>query len=952
VAFDWKAFFPEEIVNAIRSGWSLGAGKPSLPGVPGISVSRNTRTREDIETRRLYREVLAAQAKGPFSDREKTDTFLIELITDILEERGVAPSLPLGNALWDTLVEFLWMDSLASGLPSEESLGTLSIDQGVELRASLRRQLRFLTDHKRLLPIWRRKLVILFSGMLGYFPASAFADVSEDGHSLDDSIIFPSARAFDLCEKLPEALDRAIGTLFDAEVTAAHLFVPIQDVLNRNIALASGINPNKPNDGTKKVIFPSAYKDDAPDSLVDTYLSNTPLHGFFSAGLPFSIPFPARFEHTHIIGGTGHGKTQLLQFLINHDLVRAKEDGRSVVVIDSQGDLIRTISRLAYFGRDAEGSLFERYVLIDPTDIEHPVALNMFDFNRSRLSGYAPLDREKILNATIELYEYFFGALLGAELTQRQGLIFKYLARLLIEIPGATIHTLRELMENGEKFLPYMEQLTGTTRAFFATRFFQPQFNETKKQILARLWGVLSNAALERMFSHKESKIDLFDMMNSGKIVLINTAKDLLGEEGTTIFGRFFIALIAQAAIQRSAIAAHERTPAFVYIDEAADYFDSNISRILTQARKYKVGLTLAHQNLGQLGAELRDGISSSTSIKFAGGVSASDANTIARELRTESDFLLAQRRTEKETRFACYVKNYTGKALSISVPLGFVESLPTISAEDAEYLREKNQERYSAPPEPMADVEFSFKKAEPKKAKPETKTRDTSAPIDARATLKPTERVAEPLEDVPRPGAPPITPEPSRPSVRAPRAPHADAGRVPPSSGKGGEAHKFYQHLIKGLAEERGFHVTIEAQVLDGTGQVDVSLIRGEVKIACEISVTTRKDHELGNVEKCIAAGYKHILLIGTNEKQVQALTKFIDSNIEDKKGAAITCATPERVPEYLESFGAASPMAEMMVGGRKIKARYKVLPPEEQAQRRKVIAEVLAKSVTKAKK
>src|SRR5690606_27959232 len=133
---------------------------------------------------------------------------------------------------------------------------------------------------------------------------------------------------------------------------------------------------------------------------------------------------------------------------------------------------------------------------------------------------YAPVDREKILNATIELYEYFFGALLGAELTQRQGLIFRYLARLLMEIPDATIHTLRDLMEDGEKFLPYMEKLTGSARHFFATQFFEPKFKETKKQILTRLWGVLSNSSLERMFSHARNRIDIFELLNEGKIIL------------------------------------------------------------------------------------------------------------------------------------------------------------------------------------------------------------------------------------------------------------------------------------------------------------------------------------------------------------------------------------------------------------------------------------------------
>ena len=89
--------------------------------------------------------------------------------------------------------------------------------------------------------------------------------------------------------------------------------------------------------------------------------------------------------------------------------------------------------------------------------------------------------------------------------------------------------------------------------------------------------------------------------MNAGKLILINTSKSLLKEQGTEIFGRFFIALIAQAAQERATLPERDRLPVMVYIDEAQDYFDQNIGIILSQARKYRVGMMMAHQYLGQL---------------------------------------------------------------------------------------------------------------------------------------------------------------------------------------------------------------------------------------------------------------------------------------------------------------------------------------------------------------
>lgn len=203
-----------------------------------------------------------------------------------------------------------------------------------------------------------------------------------------------------------------------------------------------------------------------------------------------------------------------------------------------EGDLINKLVRLALFSPDEPDNLADRLVLIDPADVEFPAALNLFDAHLSRLRDYRPVDQERVLNGVIELYEMFFGALLGAELTQKQGVIFKYLARLMIAIEGSTIHTLMALMEDGKPFKAQMAALDGSARYFFENEFFDPSFNATKKQILKRLWGILSTPAFERMFAQKDNKLDLFAAMNEGKIVLVSTAKDLLKQDGSQLFGQ------------------------------------------------------------------------------------------------------------------------------------------------------------------------------------------------------------------------------------------------------------------------------------------------------------------------------------------------------------------------------------------------------------------------------
>ncbi len=837
------------------------------------------------------------------------------------------------EALFHTFYELLSEEVVIGKVIDESVVRAADIDELVRIRQGLKRFERFLGAQERLFRIWREKLINSFPSLLAYFPDAAFCDPDEDDDG--NAIALPEAHAFELLENLPELLERTIGTFFDDDIVHAGLYQDMREALESNMGLASGITDDARDERKLKLTFPTESKLVKPSELVDAYFKGTPLHALFCTPIPFAIPFPARFEHTHIVGGTGHGKTQLMQFLIHHDLVRSQEDGRSVVVLDSQGDLIRAISHLDLFNYPG---MPERFVLIDPNDVEYPACLNMFDFSRDRLSGYAPVDREKILNATVELYEYFFGALLGAELTQRQGLIFRYLARLLIEIPDATIHTLRELMENGEKFRPYMERLSGTVRSFFATQFFDPKFRETKKQILTRLWGVMSNASLERMFSHKENRIDIFDLLNQGKIIFINTAKDLLGQEGSAIFGRFFIALISQAAVQRAALLPHERNPTFVYIDEAQDYFDSGISNLLNQARKYRIGLHFAHQNLDQLSPDLRASMLSSTSIKFAGGLSAKDASTLDSDFRSDPSFLLSQRKERGNTRFACFVKNYTKSALSISIPLGFIEREPQIPDEDYEFLIEINRIQYCDDAafydEPEEEPLPPLVQEAPAKAKREP-------PKEALAAIAQPEVV---------PVTPPELPEPlaaasgERVKVRVTKP------KVTQEPGRGGRQHKYLQGLIKGLGEERGFLASTEATILDGAGRVDVSLRRDDMRVACQISITTTKDWELGSIEKCFAAGYTVIALICGSDRHLTTLSKFIEANLDEAYRGKVRYVAPEAIPEFLDGLGKPS-HTEQVIRGYKVRTVKPGSDSSDGAARRRAITEVIARSIRHTK-
>jgi hypothetical protein len=152
----------------------------------------------------------------------------------------------------------------------------------------------------------------------------------------------------------------------------------------------------------------------------------------------------------------------------------------------------------------------------------------------------------------------------------------------------------------------------------------------------------------------------------------VNTAKDYLKAERSSFLGRLFISLTMNAAFERAALGQEDRYPAFLYIDEASEYFDDNLDDLLIQARKFNLGLVFSHQYLDQCTPALRASIAANTAVKMAGGVSDRDARAMAADMRTTPEFILAQRKDTGRSQFACSIRGQN--AVSLTVPFGTLE--------------------------------------------------------------------------------------------------------------------------------------------------------------------------------------------------------------------------------------------------------------------------------------
>jgi uncharacterized protein DUF87 len=683
--------------------------------------------RDEVETTELYNKVADHFLLHGITDSDERAREISALSQCVSE--GV--SLDTGSPRYEALKSFVQRVMDYEGiwwLPEIDWTIKRETSDWWEIREALNQQYNWIQDFDATFNLIADALIIVFEPIAQIWTETDTNDAFE--LTVETSLL-------NRVSGLSEALEHMLSILNAQELVEAGLFERTRDQFERNVIVASGGNLTDPRSFSKMPVLPTRSQIKDPKEMAEAYLGATPFIDFLSQSTLLVIPTKTRFEHMHVVAGTGHGKSQTLQYLIAQDLPAVAAGQRSVIVIDSQGDLIRTISQLEEFAPG--GRLADRLVLIDPTDVEYPVSLNLFDVGKDRLDSYEALERERLTNSILELYDFVLGTLLDAGMTQKQSVIFRYVTRLMLHIDGATIHTLRELMEEGSeiRFANDIAKLSGSARHFFETEFADREFKQTRKQVLRRLWGILENQTFERMFSHPKSKLDLFSEMNAGKVILINSAKDLLKEQGTQIFGRFFIAMIAQAAQERATLAASKRLPTFVYVDEAADYFDRNIGIILSQARKYNVGMVLAHQYLGQLDGKLQEAFSANTSIKVAGGVSNKDARALAPMMYCQPDLI----ETQPKGSFATFIRGTTASALPLKFPFGHMEAMDRMSAEQAKSVRSEMRSKFAVhisqlgkPEAPEGDEgsapetdETSAKNT----AKPEPKSDDPSPDID-----------------------------------------------------------------------------------------------------------------------------------------------------------------------------------------------------------------------------
>ncbi len=394
-----------------------------------------------------------------------------------------------------------------------------------------------------------------------------------------------------------------------------------------------------------------------------------------------------RFEHQWVVAPSGSGKTTLLQTQIVGDLERVARGECSIIVIDSQNQLIPKIAQLRLFapGEPLDG----RLVVIEP-DPEYPPALNVLDIGLSQLTIR---DRYRMQAEALENVKSCL-----ATMADTQDDMLSYIVELCFAIPGATIQTIVDILKpNGlDAYRGYLDEVDQTCRDYFETSFTprSQSTNVTKEALTRRLMGMLRNPTFRRMFLNERGKFNMAKELEKPKVILINTDLEFLRHDACQLFGRFFIAQLLQAAEVRG-----ERSlPVFCYIDECQDYIaaDDNAAKLMDKARKRKVGMIFAHQRMQQIeSANVRDALAN-VGVRFAGG-NETDAQYLSRIFRCGPEFIANKTRGT----FACYVRRQTEQATEVYVPADTLERMERMTETEYEQIRMEMRARYAAPAEP-----------------------------------------------------------------------------------------------------------------------------------------------------------------------------------------------------------------------------------------------------------
>jgi len=335
----------------------------------------------------------------------------------------------------------------------------------------------------------------------------------------------------------------------------------------------------------------------------------------------FATPEDRR-RHFYIIGQTGTGKTSLIRDMIRQDI----ENGNGVAVIDPHGDLIQ--DTLSFIPKERVDDV----VLFEPFDMDRPCGLNMLEYESPEQKDFAVQEMIAIF------YKLFPPEIIGPmfEHYMRNAMLALMSDK---ENPG-TLVEIPKMFTDPEFLKQRIAKVSDPIVRNFWTKEWASTTGSTRSDMLgyvvSKVGRFIENEMMRNIIGQSHSGFDLAKIMDEKKIFLANLSKGLTGEVNSSLLGLILVSKMQMAAMRRARISEAERKDFYLYVDEFQNFTTDSISTILSEARKYKLNLIIAHQYMPQLKQEIRDAVLGNVGTIGSFRIGAEDAENLEKQFAPE----------------------------------------------------------------------------------------------------------------------------------------------------------------------------------------------------------------------------------------------------------------------------------------------------------------------------
>ncbi len=292
-----------------------------------------------------------------------------------------------------------------------------------------------------------------------------------------------------------------------------------------------------------------------------------------------------RFRHFYVIWQTGTWKTSIMQVMARQDF----DNGEWLAIMDPHGDLVKDL--LPFIPRQRADDV----IVFDPSDTDRPMGINLLEA--------LPEERDMVAqDANNMMIKLFWNEIFGPRLQD----YFLNGCLTLMEYPQWWALTdIIRLFTDDDFQKDHVRNVKNPIVKAWWEKTFAGMWQREKQEIIpyfaAKFSGFITNKTMRNIIGQTKSSFNIAQSMQDSKILLLNLSKGLIGDLNSQLLGMIIVSKIQTAAMQRQRLEKSERRDFYLYIDEFQNYVTPSIESILSEARKYRLGLVLAHQYLGQL---------------------------------------------------------------------------------------------------------------------------------------------------------------------------------------------------------------------------------------------------------------------------------------------------------------------------------------------------------------